>query len=1299
MGCTPSHSVIVNSVAKSGIQFFKKPKAILPGCQRGSQKCPIPLLVQSSTFGDPGGELHLEERLSEEPESFKKPQTMTEGLCQFINDMKGEIPESQRLQMNKPQSHAATDMSLWTEGSHRIREEDFAGQESEENILQQTPKWDKTPMYHQSDNQGHCYQTIPESKGKVDFPEPLVKAHQHAYAYLHTSLSRYEAIMHVVQQASHTRELLQPMLSFLLLCFEEVSQLLGEISKDGEVLLQEVKGDLAWPSRKGEPWEQPDLLQQLLQYTVNKLQVVQSTVAALTGSLLEGSSIDLSSTARHLEGKLSTKRGLDECLLRALGQLESLTTGHGDPGLLGPPLFSEDSGIGADNESVQSMEKLGKQTSWDFAAEPREWKPGTETQVEARLGGHAWQKSPYGTGPDGHQDCPLSRPRIAKVQPVGQDKTRSSSTSSVGPEAVTSRLPEAANSIPWDSLGVETPVQTHFSQSSGLVDAQSLSNDEDSSPEEDDEISSMDLHTEQQKASLSRPRSSPDTRESLLQPYSRKLRSPQAQEMILKMKEAISERIKFVPVPSRPQDWAEEEEERTIVPPRPSTASGSRKTPEKQRRSQSEGCLKSHAEDPTLQELRRVQTDLSQRLEVFYALGTTQQRQNKEHLQSRASVLWPPSNCKVSPSCTIGKFKASLTKNFSILPNQDKRILQRGSPLSDHDQPCQEKLPNVILCGEKNNRVPRDNEWDISGCPTRTSVKKLIETFSPNQSLRMPRNLGSSPCVRKWGVPAIPPRFPIYRGLAPLYPKPQISPAVGREPHKVATGWRPSAPFPSLPPTEASKSEEINCEAEEDPENLPPPPLEILMDKSFTALEHSESSQPGGNSMEETLVPGLQEARPPRKTWASSKLRASMDLLPNKGMGSSLKLHSTGPGITRNVDNSRKLTLDLNPQQTMSPSPEAEGEAQIHASTENVAEHHPKTMPWHHPNPIPEQSKVLVPSLARPSQNPHSPEASRKRPEKSPPGVRKASPTRAQWASHGDRRLQTLSSYRLSQPGLPVLRSPSPPLSPRTLSPPATKKPTSPACQHPQPNPAQGSPPVQRTETNTSSSASSSSPSTPSQESKETSHSEDNEVTTAKAPRNTCSIFYPATSSLFEAKSSFSKSHPRMLPEPGGPLRTPTGAWRGSSGPRLRTDLQRRTALSALNPLPFVRRTASDRQRQQGDPIQLPGCSWETRSCQSRLVASDICRQRKHARSGLAAQWPAGQQTQAVQYRSSSEENPKQEPPSRNNSHAPESQGSGSKWASPLELCVLGHGLQPEARISRSQDRSQPEPQQQKEDA
>ncbi|KAB1266963.1 Photoreceptor cilium actin regulator [Camelus dromedarius] len=557
--------------------------------------------------------------------------------------MEGLIAETKTSpsQLTKPQSYLATDIPFKRQSSHESQAAASSGEESEERNTQETSKWEKRTKCHRSGKQGLYGQTIlsaRESEDKVDFPEPLVRAHQHAYTYLHSCLSKYEAMLSITHRATQTQELLQPMVSFLLLCFDEVNQLLGEISKDGEVLLQEVREDLAWPLRKGEPQEQPDLLQQLLQYTVSKLQVLSGTVASLTGSLLEGSSRYLQATASHLGTRLSMKRAVDERLQRALGQLESLASGHSNPEVQGLPLCSEDSGIGADSEFVQLADKPGKQANWDLVPEPAEWKPVGSPTVEARLEG------------------------------------------------------------------------------------------EDSSPEEEDEES---------------------------YPHPRRLRSPQAQEMILKMKAAISERIKFVPVPSEHQDWTEEEE-RTTVPPRPSTASGSRRAPSRQRRSQSEGCLKSHKEDPTLQELRRVQRDLSQRLDAFYTLGTGRQGQSKEQvLQPRAAVPRPDNYYRDTPSTTISRLKASLTKNFSILPSQDRSILQKCHPRPEGEQPRQGKaegLPNVI------------------------------------------------------------------------------------------------------PSAEASKSEDLNCETEDNPEHLPPPPLEILMDKSFTSLEPPESSKLVESSLEESKL-------------------------------------------------------------------------------------------------------------------------------------------------------------------------------------------------------------------------------------------------------------------------------------------------------------------------------------------------------------------------------------------------------------------------------------------------------------
>ncbi|XP_063086480.1 photoreceptor cilium actin regulator isoform X2 [Cavia porcellus] len=1104
MGCTPSHSDIVHSVARSGIQFLKKPKAVLPGHQGSGKRASVPLLVKSSTCYDAVGSLPQGRRLAEESPSSKRAQTVTEGLCQLMGDMEGLMPETQTC-------HMAEDIPFSTPGSHGPREAAFPGKESSPNVTPETSK------------PGHCYQTIlstPGSTGKVDFPDPLVKAHQRAYTYLHSSLSRYEAIVCLIHQATQTRELLQPMLHFLLLCFEEVSQLLGEISRDGEVLLQEVRDNLVWPPRKGEAQEQPDLLQQLLQYTVSKLQALHGTVATLTGSLLEGSSGYLHSTASHLEKKLSRKRGVEECLLRTLGQLESFASGHGDPGLHDLPLCSEDSGIGADNESVQSMDKLGKQASWDFAPEHVEWKLGTSPQMETSLSGQAWQQGIIWTGPHRAHDCPLSKPLMTKIQPIMQGEAGRPCHSSTDAETTTSWPSAGDKSRPCDPLGIAAPTKAHLPKSSRLMATLSFSAGEDSSPEEEDnEVSSMSLCTGQDRAPCSRPRSSPADRESLLQPCSRKLRSPQAREMILKMKEAISERIKFVPVPAGHQDWAEEEEGRTMIPHRPSTVSGGRRALERQRRSQSEGCLKSYEEDPTLQELQRVQRDLSQRLEVFYALEAKRQGQTQ---QPRAAALWATSKCRVSPNSTIHKLKASLSKDFSILPSQDKNIWQRCSLHPESEQPQQgnaEKLRGTIPLAEKDHEASKAKDCIVPGCPTRTSVKKLIETFSPTESLRTPgdtKNSGSSPSLRKWGVPIMPPRFPIYRGLAPLYAKPQISPAVGSNYFKAGAGWRPLAPVsPPLPAAGVSRCEDALYETEGDSEHLPPPPLEILIDKSFTSLEPLESSNPAGSSPEGTPAPGLGGPGPASGTWASPKLRASMsplDLLPSKCTATPTTLRSTGLGGTKRGSSPRKPVSDprLPPAACPDSGRESRAQSQAQAAKATSTSKQPrKAVVCHHTSLTSGQSKTSVPNLARPTRGAHSAQPPRLSRERSPPVIRKASPTKAHWAPHADKRLHGLSSSRgLAQPSLPtVISSPSPPLSPGAPSPPVNPKVPSPppakkgpsASEPKSPSLHPGSPPAQLTEASSSSPVSSLSPAvSTSQGQRDTRDSEDSQAPSAK---------------------------------------------------------------------------------------------------------------------------------------------------------------------------------------------------------
>ncbi|XP_036292002.1 photoreceptor cilium actin regulator [Pipistrellus kuhlii] len=1265
MGCTPSHSDIIHSVAKSGIQFFKKPKAVLPGSPGARERGAIPVLDGSSACYDSGGALSWRQRPTEGQPGPRWAQTLAEGHGQLTRDptagnkepLEGLIPgtKTSPSQLNTSHSHMAEDIPFKTQSSRESQGEAFCGEES---ATQGPALWEKNPRCPSESSQRdlRCQAALPAqgSGGKVDFPEPLVKAHQHAYAYLHSCLSKYEAILSLARQAAQTRELLQPMVSLLLLCFEEANQLLGEISREGEALLREFGGDLAWPSRKGEPQEQPDLLQQLLQYTVHRLQALGGVVASLTSGCLQGSSSHFQTATRHLGNQLSMQRGTDERLLRTLGQLESLASSRSDPGGQGPPLCSEDSGIGADSEPVHQVDRLGKQASWDCTPEPAEGNPGILPMAEACLVGLAWQQSPFWRGSDRPQDCPLSGPPGAKVQPAAQGGAGSRGPSSSGPEGAPCRPGGLGRGNSCDSLGAGVSVEAPLAKGPGLVGTPSLGAGADSSTEEREES----LHP--------RPRSSPVGPESLFEPHPGRLGSPQVREMILKMKEAISDRIKFVPVSSGHLDWAEEEE-RTAVPPRPSTAHGSRSSPQRQRRCQSEASLQSHMEELSLQELRRVQGDLSRRLEAFHALGSRGPGQSRgQALLPRAASLRPNHHGRGAPSSTISKLKASLAKSFSILPSQDKSIPQKRRP-----RPEGEQLPDAIPRGKTAGEPARAQDWAGRGQPPRPSVKKLIETFSPPESLQTlgeSKDPGPGPCLRKWGVPIMPPRFPIYRGLAPLYPKPQISPAAG-------PGGRPFAPlFPPLPA--APTREGLPWEAE-DPEHLPPPPLEVLMDRSFVSLEPPESSELAGSSPEGTHVPGPGEAGSARRPWASPKLGASVspaDLLPSRHVATPTGPRSTGPGGGRSGCSRGKLAGDLHPPPAISRDPEVEdggarGQARVDRPVSR-SRHPRRAVPWHSSSHTSGQNRTSEPSLPRPARGPHSSEAPRQSQERSSLPGRKASPTRAHGAPRADRRHPSpFSWHRPAQPSVPsVHRSPSPtispPASPRALSPPTVTPP-----QHKLPSPPPESPPAQhqisnpqaqRTDARSPASAPSPpSPESPAQGHKETRGSGDSEAATARASENMCPVCCPATSSLLEAKSSLAAAHPptpALPPAAGGPGETPTGCCRSSSGPRPRGGLQRGMTLCALNPQPFVRRTASDRQ--PGVRLRLPAPGTTGHACEAQRGQS-----------------------------SSSEGSPKKDTELWSGPCAPELKGG--RAASPPELCVLGHGLHWEASAGRTQDKPQ----------
>lgn len=207
-------------------------------------------------------------------------------------------------------------------------------------------------------------------RAKVDFPPQMVRAHQAAYAFLNPNISKYETLLSLLDQAAQTQLSLQPMLSALALRFEEINQALEEMADEGELMLKEHGDYMALPSgmmgaavmqRKfptvtaGPPEPPPDLLQQLLQHSTEKMRLVSSSVQALGDTTLEEAMEYYSSLSKVLVGKLAGKQAAEQRVAQVLAQVEGAAMRKSNPE--DSALHSEDSGIGGENESLTGSEK------------------------------------------------------------------------------------------------------------------------------------------------------------------------------------------------------------------------------------------------------------------------------------------------------------------------------------------------------------------------------------------------------------------------------------------------------------------------------------------------------------------------------------------------------------------------------------------------------------------------------------------------------------------------------------------------------------------------------------------------------------------------------------------------------------------------------------------------------------------------------------------------------------------------------------------------------------------------------
>nr|XP_005289588.1 photoreceptor cilium actin regulator [Chrysemys picta bellii] len=1300
MGCTPSHSEIANHVAKTGTNPLNKPKGILP-VDPGDEAFSIPLLVKGSSCYDIDkfcqrgslGKDHQLEREEKTSELIKNVNFHLSSEDLSLSEIHEEEKKIERTateaeiamsELIESQKHLAEDIQIKKQSSCESEATTFTWDNKNESNTKQTPKKGKKQKSHKPAKQGRLCKPkekstppICKTEKKVDFPDQLVKAHQNAYAYLNPNLSKYEAILCMAHQATQTQLLLQQMVSFLVFRFDEINQLLEEIANDGEELLKEVGGNLAWPAGKGDPKEQPDLLQQLLQYTVNKMQLLNGTVASLTSSALQETWSYLQSAASNLEEKLKAKQGFDERLLRAIKLLEASAVVSSQAQADDRALYSEDSGIGADNESIKefnSLDKLGRQTSCDSCAHDH------PSQKHNRIPGEHLCNGTLSVTTRSH-DCALERHFKDIFYPSVHSK---GTTSSLGatPENVSTRI-QCSNVIKspsFNSLQSDAAQDGKDFKDCESIDSPSANEEEESTLEEDDN-DNISLSEMGKNALPRRPMSSPAVTDKTRRPSIKRIENPENEEMILKMKDAISEKIKFVPAKCGRKEWTEDEGGKAALTARPSTASGSQKTLVKQRRSRSEESLRSRAEDPTLLELQRTQKDLNKRLETFYMLNGNKETDGKQEILKPRAAAYLQDTEHVTPRSSTNKLKASLSKNFSILPNQDKVPLHKSeqNTVSHPDErrgrkPIKATASTQDLSYRKENEPPGIEKFNSGVCAPRKSVKKLIETFSPSEGLVKPihlRTLGPIKCIRKFGVPVIPPTIPLQRALAPLIHKHRVSP-IGdiNLPNTNASHCNFPTAFP--PVAELSRSD-TNEETDEDLENLPPPPPEMLMDSSFDLSESEESTIMEGNSSDIAKKPAKTELHATKRMHISPKIKASLhsiDFLPSKNINSPNMIASKVLRNTGSDSKFRKYSLELNSTNMFIHSQEGKLASQRDNEMKEAADLYKqshKIIPLQDPSGVSKQnrncseSKETGTNLASVQNQKQIYPDSLGRNEKSPAFVRRISPTRTPPSSPPtEKRLSSPPAYprhilQTFNHFPPTRRQPSPPANPRVSSPPMQKKLPSSPNQRKLPSPPVGrkqsppvqrklsSPPAQRREASPPPFCTTPSPpASPSRSHKVLQNSLDSgdeqQLSPPKVVSNARSIFCPATPSLFEAKPPSPPSN--CTTEVAGQPEVSAFAQKNSMLLRQCGDQQRRMALSAANPQPFIKRSFSDRR--PGVYLRLPA--------------------------------PVSAGSEPLLNQASMEESPRKEGDSWNSTCFSEFKGS-SRSASHPELYIVGQGL------------------------
>lgn len=1070
MGCSPSKDNNVGTLGpfrKSRMLPLTPPESCKPptGGEKGNLTMTTDLIVKDRTIPAQSQVTH-----KETPRAPQKKKSVTDLSLEAVN-------------MDKLHSYGLDDNTV-CQGKERNNDKLDAPEKKSVKKTKKIGKGAKVPK-----KKDKCKILL---DNKVDFPEPLITAHQEAYAFLNPSINKYDVLLGLLEQATETRLSMRPMVAFMVLRYEEIIHGLEEIAAAGEKVLKDNGGNLAWTSQmknlspssslKSDPKDiepPPDLLQQLLQYTTQRMKNVSQTVGGLGDAALEETVEYFDSLSELLQEKLKAKRAAEARLMQLLTCIELASLRK--PGSEDCVLFSEDSGIGAESESLAGSERHRR----------RESSESTQTN---------------------------------RATPVSHTENNSSTQDGSEPNLSIQKSPSVSLTS-LNSLGSFCAVTYDGTQRNSLFSSVSFDDgDEDENNNEEDE-GMQNVHVRFRNRSNSSPIQS---RQQPCRQPSKRIKNPENIEMTLKMKNAISRKIQFVPghntngksklVGSPKTSKNQWKDDKDQSPQRPQTATPDRKARVKkkvagQQRSQSAESLRSRGEDPTLLELERTQKDLNQRLRNLYECDAgvnvrtvkTKQNQGRSLAYSTAMNSKQPSSKKQS-NIQPPNIKADLTKRT----NKKQGVL---NVVDNETQKAKSTTQGPVKATPPHSPPP------TGPYRGRSSVKKLIDTFSQGiEEHESPKNLGPLKGVRKCGVPVLP--------------------GIGNMEAVLSTGLTSCRPDNTL----FAKTNDLDsC-------SLPPPSLEVLMDNSFESLQGLSTG--GANDGTTKLGKSLL-----KRTVASQKLRSSLEsvtVLPSKG---------SLPQASKAVSVARCIQLESSAASKFSqPDVQSEDDPLCHKTRKVIHIKNTSDSQTELRHSLPsgqkqcediedgsnlsrsgENAAVSTESLssAFSGQSPFTQPKSKSRLLPSTP----TKPTSVH---------QNISSPNFKrQPTPPTSSSPAlrrkpttPPAAQRRLpSPPFTKQSTQTVYPLKTPCPP-ASPKVQRQSTEKSSDDSSS----------------------VRVTGNACSVFCPISPSLFEAQS-------RSIP-------CPTQAWTsaGVSYAPCPPGSQSRFPVSVQGPRPFLRRSHSDRR-------------------------------------------------------------------------------------------------------------------------